>query len=183
MPAAGRRRDPRPWRSPSSPRSRSVVGPARPDPARRLEAVELGHLDVHEDQVVVAGAPGPRWPRARRRDVGRVAHPFEEAEGELPVHRVVLGDEDPKPRVERDLRLAPAPGRRPLARRASSPARSRGDRVVEGGGLDRLGQERRRRRRPGRPAGRPTTGRSRAGGRRPNARGSPRPGRARRARA
>ena len=40
----GHRDDPRPGRA----------GPAAPDPAGRLEAVELRHLDVHQDDVVVA---------------------------------------------------------------------------------------------------------------------------------
>ena len=68
--------------------------PAGTDPTRRLEPVELGHLDVHQHQVVRA--------RLERRDrlqpvaghVRAIAQLLEQAERELLVHRVVLGKQD-----------------------------------------------------------------------------------------
>ena len=68
--------------------------PAGTDPTRRLEPVELGHLDVHEHQVV-----GLRLERRDRLQpvaghVRAVAQLLEQAERELLVHRVVLGDQD-----------------------------------------------------------------------------------------
>ena len=64
-----------------------------------LEAVHLGHLEVHEDKVVVAGLEGVDGLEAVADGVRVVAHPLEEPKGDLLVHRVVLGHEH----VERDL--------------------------------------------------------------------------------
>ena len=91
---------------------RPVVRPARPDPAGRLEAVELGHLDVHQDQVVASPLERGDRLEAVAGDVGRVAHLLEQPERELLVHRVVLGEQDPQ-------RMALAERRR---RGPSSPA-------------------------------------------------------------
>ena len=78
---------------------RAALGrPALADPARRVEAVELRHLDVHQDDVV-----RPALERLDRlepvvRDVGAVAELLEEAQRDLLVHRVVLREQDAKPR-------------------------------------------------------------------------------------
>ena len=77
------------------------------DPARRLEAVHLGHLAVHEDHVV--GQLRPQLERfdAVRGDVHAAAELAQHAHGDLLVDRVVLGDERASAR-----RL---PARRPAA--------------------------------------------------------------------
>ena len=79
-------------------RGRDSVGPALADAARGVEAVHLGHLDVHQHDVV--GLPLERLERleAVRRDVGAVAQLVEHPERDLLVHGVVLGQEDPQRR-------------------------------------------------------------------------------------
>ena len=76
----------------------ALLRPALADPARGVEAVELRHLHVHQDDVV--RLPLERLDRleAVRRDVGAVAEPLEQAERDLLVHRVVLGEQDPQRR-------------------------------------------------------------------------------------
>jgi hypothetical protein len=63
---------------------------------RRLEPVHLGHLDVHEDDVVPRCLKRGEGLDAVRRDVRAVAKPREELEGHLPVHLVVLDEEHAK---------------------------------------------------------------------------------------
>ena len=97
-------------------RGRSPGRPARADAARRLEAVHLGHLHVHQHHVV--GLALDRLDRldAVARQVGAVAHLLQQAQRELLVHDVVLGQQDAQ-RMARghagvDLRLAAGAGRR-----------------------------------------------------------------------
>ena len=78
----------------------------RPDPLRRralgpdaaggFEAVHLGHLDVHQDDVVRQLAD--RFDRFEpvRGDVGAVAQRLEHEHGDLLVDGVVLGQQDPQ---------------------------------------------------------------------------------------
>ena len=79
----------------------SLRRPALADPARSIETVQLGHLHVHEHDVV--GLPLERLQclEAVRRHVGAVAELVEEPECDLLVHGVVLGQEDPQRRCRR----------------------------------------------------------------------------------
>ena len=99
-------------------RGRSLV-PARVDAARRLEPVHLGHLHVHQHDVVGL-ALTTRPPRCRWSEVGAVAHLLQQAQRELLVHDVVLGEQDAQRMARREagveLRLGGRSGR---ARRAS----------------------------------------------------------------
>ncbi len=71
-----------------------LLRPALANLARRVEAVELRHLDVHEDDVV--GLPLERLDRFApvRCDVGAVTELFQQASRHLLVHGVVLGEQD-----------------------------------------------------------------------------------------
>ena len=71
---------------------RRPAGP-RLDPAGRLEAVELRHLDVHEDDVVGLALDGIDGEPAVLDDVRPVAEPLQHARRDALVDRVVLGDE------------------------------------------------------------------------------------------
>ena len=73
-----------------------LSGPSGADTAGRLEAVELGHLDVHQDDVVVGRSEGVDSLQAVARDLGRVAHVSQQPQCELLVDRVVLGEKDPQ---------------------------------------------------------------------------------------
>src|SRR3974390_1252713 len=71
-----------------------ACSPARADGAARLEAVHLRHLDVHEDDVV-GGMVEPRERLASTPNHARpVSEPFEQAERDLLVDRVILGEKD-----------------------------------------------------------------------------------------
>ena len=92
--------------------------PTLTDPPGCVEPVELGHLHVHQDDVV--GLPLERLQRLEtvRRHVGAVAEPLENPQRHHLVHGVVLGQQDPQGRrrglaVRRgrsDLWLMPALG-------------------------------------------------------------------------
>ena len=64
------------------------------DAARGLEAVQFGHLDVHEDDVVLLAFEGLEDLGAVLDDVGTVPHLAEDAGGDLLVDDVVLGEQD-----------------------------------------------------------------------------------------
>jgi hypothetical protein len=68
----------------------------REDPARRLEAVELGHLQIHEYEVVVGACNGRHGLQAVLDDVRGVAVSLEQAQDELLIDGVVLCHEDPQ---------------------------------------------------------------------------------------
>ena len=89
----------------------------RADLARRLEAVEPGHLEVHEDHVVEAAPPrlDDRGPVGHGADP--VAEALEQALRDLPVDRVVVGDQD--------LQRSIARRRRPAARSRALPGAAR----------------------------------------------------------
>ena len=71
-----------------------VSGPPGADGAAGLEAVELRHLDVHENDVV-GGLFEPREHLASvPSDVRGVAEPREETDGDLLIDRIVLGEQD-----------------------------------------------------------------------------------------
>ena len=124
------RHDPRP----------GLARPARADPAGRLEPVQLGHLDVHEHDVVDAPLDGGDGLEPVARDVRQVAHPLQQADGELLVHGVVLGEEDPERVAGAEVVIDPDPGRPDLdgGRLAGE---DRGERVVQRRWLDRLDEE------------------------------------------
>ncbi len=126
-------------------------GLARPDRADGLEAVHLGHLQVHQHDVEPAGADRPQRPGAVGDDDDRVPQALEHAHGHLLVDRVVLGQEDAQRRAPR-VRGGGGP---------SAPASPAGDRGPVS--LGRTGPSSGRRRGPtGGPA---WSGRRRSGGR------------------
>ena len=116
------------------------VGPLPADPPGRLEAVHLGHLHVHQDDVVRLPLDGVEHLEPVLGDVRRVADALEEPERELHVHGVVLGQEDPQ-RV-----LGAQEGGSVLVLRGGRGAgdgvgrEHRDDRVEQRRGLDRLGE-------------------------------------------
>lgn len=59
-----------------------------------FEAVHLGHLDVHEDDVVGLALDGGEDLEAVGGEVGAVAEAGEHVEGDLLVHDVIFGEED-----------------------------------------------------------------------------------------
>ena len=73
------------------------VGVGGEDPPRRLEAVELGHADVHEHDGRVGSARPSRRPRGRCPPRRRPRCPSSPAEQQAEAgadHRLVVGDED-----------------------------------------------------------------------------------------
>ena len=109
------------------------------DPPRRLEAVQLRHLHVHEDDVVVLAAQRGERLEPVTGDVCRIAELFEQKQGEPLVHLVVLDEEDP----QRRSLLARGGGRRLALKSRRSRGRSSEhaqERVVELRTLDRLRQ-------------------------------------------
>ena len=82
----------------------AVDGEAGADLAAGFESVHLGHLEIHEHEIVGAAFEGGEDFEAVGDGVGVVAEALEEAEGDLLVHGVVLGEKD----VEREL-LADGP--------------------------------------------------------------------------
>ncbi len=72
----------------------ALGGEVGADLAGGLEAVHLGHLEVHENEVVGAAFEGAEGFEAVGDSVGAVAEAFEEAEGDLLVNEVVFDDED-----------------------------------------------------------------------------------------
>ncbi len=106
MPAARQRS-----RSPSVPAAviarmggRRLAGEQLPDLARRLVAVDVGHVAVHQDRDV---GPLPRHPDglpAVHRDVGHVAELLEHAHGHALVDGVVLGHQHTSSRQRRRVR-------------------------------------------------------------------------------
>ena len=117
----------------------AMRGPAATElganPARRLDPVQLRHLDVHQDEVVDVLPDGVDGLGPVRGDVGGVAEAFQHQERELAVRRVVLGEEDPEREAgsHRPVELRPdrrlPPGHRPAS------AEERGDDLVERGRL------------------------------------------------
>ena len=122
------------------------VRPLRADPPGRAEPVELGHLDIHEDDVVVgrrssarcAWSPSPTtsasydsWPRRRRASFW-----FTRLSS---ARRIRSGWRSPS-----DSRHRPAPARGAgLATSFAVPEQHVGEGVVQGGWLDRLREPRR----------------------------------------
>ena len=78
---------------------------AGPDLPGCFEAVHLGHLDVHEDEVVRELLDGLDGLDAVRGDVGAVAHRLEDEERDLLVDRVVLGQQDAQRMAVTELAL------------------------------------------------------------------------------
>ena len=123
-------------------RGRCAGSPARADPARRLEAVHLGHLHVHQHHVV--GLALHRLDRldAVRREVGAIAHLLQQAQRELLVHHVVLGQQDAQ-RVARRHAAGRAAAWPRVGRPGRRVVREQADQRVEQVRLaDRLGEER-----------------------------------------
>ena len=127
---------------------------------RRLQAVELGHLHVHQDEVVGA-APGPSRPPGAPFAATSTTSPAERSSSTATswLTSVVLGEQHCE-------RGAASVCRRAKARRRSAACASTGvaaasaldQRIVQGSTRDRL--QRARRRRP-RPAPRPSISRCR----------------------
>ena len=68
--------------------------PALADPTGGVETVQLGHLDVHQDDVVGLPLECVQGLQAIPRHVRSIPEPIEESECDLLVHGVVLGEED-----------------------------------------------------------------------------------------
>ncbi len=64
------------------------------DLARRLVAVDFRHLAIHENDVIVLRLDGEEDLEPVDGDVGLVAELAQVAEGDLAIHRVVLGEKD-----------------------------------------------------------------------------------------
>ena len=90
-----------------------TVGPAGADLAGCLEPVELGHLDVHEHDVILGSLEGCDGLEPVGRHVGRVAHPLEQPKRELLVHGVVLGQQDSERMADAELPIDSEPRLRP----------------------------------------------------------------------
>jgi hypothetical protein len=116
-----------------------LLRPFRDDPPRRIQAVELGHLHVHQDDVVRLGFECRDRLQPVHRDVSAVAERFEQTQRHLLVHGVVLGEQDP-PRRPRTLSVCHC-----LDLLLPGPARGQQlqERVVELRRLERLGELRR----------------------------------------
>ncbi len=71
-------------------------GRAGPDLAGCLQAVHLGHLDVHQHEVVRESLDGLDGLDAVRGDIGAVAERFEDEQCDLLVDGVVLGQQHPQ---------------------------------------------------------------------------------------
>ena len=111
--------------------------PALADPPRGIETVQLGHLHVHEHDVVGLPVERRQHLEAVRRHVRAVAELLEELECDLLVHGAVLGQEDPQRRYRRLARVRHGlAGLRLLVVRGKRFHKS----VVELRGLDRLRQ-------------------------------------------
>ena len=114
---------------------------ARPAPvelARGLEAVELRHLDVHEDHVVGLPRHGVDGFEAVPRHVGAVAHLPEDPQCHLLVHDVVLRQEDAEGVAAGHVRVELSPRRAALPHVHGPLGQDRGQRVEELGRLDGL---------------------------------------------
>ena len=161
----GTARDRRPGRWPSWPRCARrarLAGLAGADLPRRLQAVQLGHLHVHQHDVVAA-APPSAWTASRPfvADIRLVPDLGQQSQRELrftalsSASRMRSGWRSPRrgPAAGGARRLAPSPT-------GSRPSEHRHQRVMQRGRLDRLQQERGDgRRRPGRARdGRSTRG-------------------------
>ena len=59
-----------------------------------LEAVHLGHLQVHEDDIEIADLERSSGLQAVGGDDHRMAHPLEHADGHFLVDGMVLGQQD-----------------------------------------------------------------------------------------
>ena len=71
-----------------------------------VESVQLGHLDVHQDDVVLLPLESLQRFAAVPHDVSVVAEPIEQGERNLLVHRIVLGEQDRKDDAAGLLRCA-----------------------------------------------------------------------------
>jgi hypothetical protein len=112
-----------------------------PDPPRRLEAVHLGHLHVHQHDVVDVAADALEGLEAVVRAVGPVPESLEDQQDQLLVGRVVLDGEDPQRQALGHGRVELRARRGRAARRAAAREQLQHD-VVELRGLDRLGDHR-----------------------------------------
>ena len=89
---------------------RLVAVAALEDPARGLDAVHLGHLDVHQHHVVGLALDRIEHLQAVGGDVGAIAQALQQPQHDLLVHRVVLGHEHAQRQL---LREREAERRRP----------------------------------------------------------------------
>ena len=112
------------------------------DPPGGLEAVHLGHLHVHEDDVVGVAADGLEGLEAVEGVVGAVAEALEDQEDELLVGGVVLDGEDAQREALAHGGVELAAARARLARlgRAATDQQLQ-EGLVELRGLDRLADE------------------------------------------
>ena len=85
--------------------------PPLTDPAGGVQPVQLGHLHVHQDDVVTRALERRERLVAVPRDVGGEPEPLEQAERDHLIHGVVLGEQDPERRP-----ICRLPGRGRLGR-------------------------------------------------------------------
>ena len=125
---------------------RNVPADARlPLPDRRAgtEPIHLGHLDVHQHEVVRLALHRFDGLDAVRREVRPIAHLLQDAERELLVHDVVLGEQDAQRMARGHLGVDPRRGRGDGNRfRVGVVREQRDQRVVKMRLPDRLAQER-----------------------------------------
>jgi hypothetical protein len=82
-----------------------VLPGSGPDRASRPQSVEVGHLHVHQDDVVRRPGDGLHRLEPVAHDVDAVAQPAQEQEGDPLVDRVVLGEEHVERRARSDAAI------------------------------------------------------------------------------
>jgi len=78
------------------------------DSLRSRIAIHLGHLTVHEQQVIIRAFERNKNFLAGFCDVHAVAHSFQQTHGDLPIDRVIFGEQD----VQATVRARNRGGRR-----------------------------------------------------------------------
>ena len=64
------------------------------EPAGRFQPIHVGHLDIHEDQIVGADRNPLQNFLTILSKLEPIAEDFEHGASHLPIHRIVLGNQD-----------------------------------------------------------------------------------------